>query len=234
MTTSAPIPHRRARDLRSSRSPRSRRAPDRWPRRSRRGVAVPLERLADSYRHDRLRQPRDGRTAMPEDPLSVAAMADDAAAGLAGARRALRPCGWLLRRPQSPRSWRCATRSSSAASCSRAPRWVPDPYLRSWGRFVRSLSRAARRASAPSSSGSSCGSTPPAHTTMGPLAQIIEEVLAFPSEQSTEDLQRSPRRVPRVTTRPIAWRRSPRRRWCSQVAGDPSQSPGSSAAPSPS
>jgi pimeloyl-ACP methyl ester carboxylesterase len=67
---------------------------------------------------------------------------------------------------------------------------TPDRYLRSWGRFVRWLAEAA-----PSERAFLEGFfldiyTPRAHND-GTVEQIIEDVLAFPHKQATEDMQRS-------------------------------------------
>ena len=101
-----------------------------------------LDGLADRYRLIAFDNRGAGRTAMPEDPLSVEAMADDAAAVL----RALDVSGahvagfsggskisqeLALRHPELVRSLVLQSTWS-----------VPDPYLRSWGLFVRSLRRA--------------------------------------------------------------------------------------------
>ena len=66
---------------------------------------------------------------------------------------------------------------------------APDPYLRSWGQFVRWLVEVA-----PSERAFLEGFfldiyTPRAHND-GTVDQIIEEALAFPHQQSTEDVQR--------------------------------------------
>ena len=57
-----------------------------------------LDGLADSYRLTAFDNRGAGRTAMPEGPVSVEAMADDAAARPARARHPLRPRRGLLRR----------------------------------------------------------------------------------------------------------------------------------------
>ena len=77
-----------------------------------------LDGLADRYRVTAFDNRGVGRTPLPDGPLSAATMADDAARCCA--RSTCRPSTspaspWEAR---SRRSWRCATRSSSAASCS--------------------------------------------------------------------------------------------------------------------
>ena len=66
---------------------------------------------------------------------------------------------------------------------------VPDPYFRSWGRFVHWLIEAAPSERAFLEWFYLWIYTPRAHND-GTVAQIIEEVLAFPHKQATEDLQR--------------------------------------------
>ena len=64
-----------------------------------------------------------------------------------------------------------------------------DAYLRSWAYFVAGSSRSLR-ASARSWRGSPLASTPRGAHNDGTVDQIIEEVLAFPHKQRTEDVQR--------------------------------------------
>jgi pimeloyl-ACP methyl ester carboxylesterase len=66
---------------------------------------------------------------------------------------------------------------------------VPDPYLRAWGRFVRWLVEVAPSERAFLEGFFLWIYTPRAHND-GTVDQIIEEVLAFPHKQRTEDLQR--------------------------------------------
>jgi pimeloyl-ACP methyl ester carboxylesterase len=148
-----------------------------------------LDGLADRYRLTAFDNRGAGRTPMPEGPVSVEAMADDAAAVL----RALdipsaRVAGFsggsiisqelALRHPDLVRS--LVLQST----------WpVMDPYLRSWLLFVRWLVEVA-----PSERAFLEGFfldiyTARAHND-GTVDQFIEEVLAFPHKQSTEDLQR--------------------------------------------
>ena len=65
---------------------------------------------------------------------------------------------------------------------------MPDPYFRSWGRFVHWLIEAAPSERAFLEWCYLWIYTPRAHND-GTVAQIIEEVLAFPHKQRTEDLQ---------------------------------------------
>ena len=66
---------------------------------------------------------------------------------------------------------------------------APNPYLRSWGRFVRWLVEGAPSERVFLEAFFLWIYTPRAHND-GTVDQIIEEVLAFPHKQSTEDLQR--------------------------------------------
>ena len=148
-----------------------------------------LDGLRDRYRMTAFDNRGAGRTAMPDGPATVEAMADDAAAVLdALAIRSAHVAGFsggsiisqelALRRPNLVRS--LVLQSTWAA---------PNHYLRSWGRFVRWLVEGA-----PSERGFLEAFflwiyTPRAHND-GTVAAIIEEVLAFPHKQSTEDLQR--------------------------------------------
>ena len=148
-----------------------------------------LDGLADRYRLTAFDNRGAGRTAMPESVVSVEAMADDAAAVLRALDvRAAHVTGFsggsviaqelALRHPQLVRS--LALQST----------WpMADPYLRSWARFVRWLVEVA-----PSERAFLEGFfldiyTVRAHND-GTVDQIIEEVLAFPHKQATEDLQR--------------------------------------------
>ena len=66
---------------------------------------------------------------------------------------------------------------------------VMDAYLRSWGRFVRWLIEAAPSERAFLEGFFLCIYTARAHND-GTVDQLIEEVLAFPHKQATEDVQR--------------------------------------------
>jgi len=148
-----------------------------------------LDGLVDRYRITAFDDRGAGRTAMPEGPVSVEAMADDAA----GVLRALDipsahvagfSCGSIigqelaLRHPELVRS--LVLQST----------WpVMDDYLRSWCLFVRWLVEVA-----PSERAFLEGFyldiyTARAHND-GTVARFIDEVLAFPYKQSAEDVQR--------------------------------------------
>jgi pimeloyl-ACP methyl ester carboxylesterase len=147
-----------------------------------------LDGLADRYRLIAFDNRGAGRTAMPEGPVSAEMMADDAAqvllalggtsahvAGFSGGSIIAQELA--LRHPEMVRS--LVLQST----------WpVPDTYLRSWILFVRWLVEFA-----PSERAFLEGFfldiyTARAHDD-GTVAQFIEEVLAFPHKQRTEDLQ---------------------------------------------
>jgi pimeloyl-ACP methyl ester carboxylesterase len=148
-----------------------------------------LDGLADRYRLTAFDNRGAGRTAMPEGPATAEAMADDAAgvlraldipsahvAGFSGGSIIAQELA--LRHPELVRS--LVLQST----------WpVPDPYLRRWMQFVHWLVEVA-----PSERAFLEGFlldiyTPRAHND-GTVDQIIEEVLAFPYKQRTEDVQR--------------------------------------------
>jgi pimeloyl-ACP methyl ester carboxylesterase len=149
-----------------------------------------LDGLADRYRLTAFDNRGAGRTPMPETPVTVEAMADDAAgvlraldvpaahvAGFSGGSKIAQELA--LRHPELVRS--LVLQSTWPA---------PDPYLYKWGQFVRWLGEVA-----PSERAFLEGFfldiyTPRAHND-GTVDQIIDEVLAFPHKQATEDLQRS-------------------------------------------
>jgi pimeloyl-ACP methyl ester carboxylesterase len=149
-----------------------------------------LDGLADRYRLTAFDNRGAGRTPMPETPVTVKDMADDAAgvlraldipsahvAGFSGGSKIAQELA--LRHPQLVRS--LVLQSTWPA---------PDPYLRKWGQFVRWLVEVA-----PSERAFLEGFyldiyTPRAHND-GTVDQIIDEVLAFPHKQATDDLQRS-------------------------------------------
>ena len=149
-----------------------------------------LDGLADRYRLTAFDNRGAGRTAMPEGrsrsrrwpttPPASCARSAFASAHVAGFSAAA----------SSPRSWRFATPTSSAASCCRAPgrRWTPASAR---GRlFVRWLVEVAPSERAFLEAFFLVIYTARAHND-GTVDQIIEEALAFPHKQATEDLQRS-------------------------------------------
>jgi pimeloyl-ACP methyl ester carboxylesterase len=149
-----------------------------------------LDGLADRYRLTAFDNRGAGRTPMPEGAVTVEAMADDAAgvlraldigsthvAGFSGGSLIAQELA--LHHPELVRS--LVLQSTWPA---------PDPYLRSWGLFVRWLVEAA-----PSERAFLEGFfldiyTPRAHND-GTVEQIIDDVLAFPHKQAPEDVQRS-------------------------------------------
>ncbi len=148
-----------------------------------------LDGLADRYRLTAFDNRGAGRTPMPEGPVSAEAMADDAAgvlraldissahvAGFSGGSVVAQELA--LRHPELVRT--LVLQST----------WpVMDSYFRSWLLFVRWLVEFA-----PSERAFLVGFfldiyTARAHND-GTVEQIIDEVLAFPHKQTTEDMQR--------------------------------------------
>jgi pimeloyl-ACP methyl ester carboxylesterase len=148
-----------------------------------------LDGLAGRYRLTAFDNRGAGRTPMPDGPLTVEAMADDAAgvlraldiasahvAGFSGGSIIAQELA--LRHPDLVRS--LVLQSTWPA---------PDRYLRAWGGFVRWLVEAA-----PSERAFLEGFfldiyTPRAHND-GTVDQIIEAALAFPHKQAPGDVQR--------------------------------------------
>lgn len=148
-----------------------------------------LEGLADRYRLTAFDNRGAGRTAMPDGPVSVADMADDAAgvlraldipashvAGFSGGSIIAQELA--LRHPELVRSLVLQSTWS-----------VPDPYLRSWGRFVRWLVGAAPGEREFLEWFFLFIYTPRAHND-GTVGRFIDEVLAFPYPQPAENVQR--------------------------------------------
>lgn len=148
-----------------------------------------LDGLADRYRLTAFDNRGAGRTAMPSGPVTVEAMADDAAevlraldipsahvAGFSGG--SIFSQELALRHPKLVRS--LVLQSTWA---------VMDSYLRSWLFFVRGLVEVAPSERAFLEWFFLDMYTARAHND-GTVAQFIEEVLAFPHKQSTEDVQR--------------------------------------------
>jgi len=147
-----------------------------------------LDGLADRYRLTAFDNRGAGRTAMPDGPVSVEAMADDAAgvlraldigpahvAGFSGGSIIAQELA--IRHPELVRSLVLQSTWS-----------VPDPYHRAWGRFVRWLAEVAPSERAFLEAFYLDIYTARAHNE-GVVDQFIDEVLAFPHKQSTEDMQ---------------------------------------------
>lgn len=148
-----------------------------------------LDGLADAYRLTAFDNRGAGRTASPGGPpLSVETMADDAAgvlqalsidsahvAGFSGGSVIAQELA--LRHPELVRS--LVLQST----------WpVMDPYLRTWANFMKWLITAAPDEKVFLEGLFLSVYTPRAHND-GTVSQIIEEVLAFPHKQSSEDLE---------------------------------------------
>jgi pimeloyl-ACP methyl ester carboxylesterase len=148
-----------------------------------------LDALADRYRLTAFDNRGAGRTAMPAEPASVAAMADDAAAVLRALEiESAHVAGFsggsiiaqelALRHPRLVRS--LVLQSTWTAF---------DPYLRSWASFVRWLVEAAPSERSFLESFFLCIYTARAHND-GTVEAIIDRALAFPHKQAPADLQR--------------------------------------------
>jgi 3-oxoadipate enol-lactonase len=148
-----------------------------------------LDGLADRYRLTAIDNRGAGRTAMPSEGATVAAMADDAAGvlralGVRSAHVAGFSGGSLigqelaLRHPDLVRS--LVLQSTWA---------VMDPYLRAWLRFVEWLLDNAPDERTFLESFYLDIYTARAHND-GTVAAFIDEVIAFPHKQSAEDVHR--------------------------------------------
>ena len=147
-----------------------------------------LDGLADRYRVIAFDNRGAGRTAMPEGPVSIGAMANDASAVLRAldvpsAHVAGFSGGSIIAQELAlhhPELVRSLVLQST---------WpVMDAYLRAWGRFVNRLLETAPSERAFLEDFFLWIYTARAHND-GTLDQFIEEVLAFPHKQSTEDVQ---------------------------------------------
>jgi pimeloyl-ACP methyl ester carboxylesterase len=148
-----------------------------------------LDGLRDRYRLTAFDNRGAGRTRMPDEPVTVETMADDAAAvldalGIASAHVAGFSAGSMfsqelaLRHPERVRS--LVLQSTWA---------VMDSYARTWVRFIQWLVEAAPSERAFLEDFFLWFYTPRAHND-GTVAAFIDEVLAFPYKQEPRDLQR--------------------------------------------
>lgn len=148
-----------------------------------------LDGLADRYRLTAFDNRGAGRTAMPDGPVTVEDMADDAAGvlhavGIPSAHVAGFSGGSLIAQELAMR------RPDLVRSLVLQSTWAhPDRYLRSWGEHVRRLVVTVPGEREFLESFFLSIYTPRAHND-GTVAAIVDEALAFPYKQSTEDLLR--------------------------------------------
>jgi 3-oxoadipate enol-lactonase len=148
-----------------------------------------LDGLADRYRLTAFDNRGAGRTAMPEGPTTVGAMADDAAdllraLGIPAAHVAGFSGGSII-------SQELALRHPGVVrSLVLQSTWLTlDPYFRRWGEFVRWLIEAAPGEREYLEWFFLDIYTPRAHND-GTVDAFIEEVLAFPHKQAPDDILR--------------------------------------------
>jgi 3-oxoadipate enol-lactonase len=147
-----------------------------------------LDGLADRYRLIAFDNRGAGRTAMPDGPVTVAAMADDAAGvldalGIRSAHVAGFSGGSIVAQELA------VCRPDLVGSLVLQSTWaVPDPYLLAWGLFVQWLVSAAPDERTFLECFFLDIYTARAHND-GTVTAFIDEVLAFPHKQATEDLQ---------------------------------------------
>jgi len=147
-----------------------------------------LDGLADRYRVTAFDNRGAGRTRMPEGPTTIEAMADDAAAVLlaldiGSAHIAGFSGGSIIAQELALRH------PGLVRSLVLQSTWpAPDPCLRAWMQFVRWLVEVA-----PSERAFLEGFFLDIYTARayndGTVAAIIDDVLAFPHKQATEDVQ---------------------------------------------
>jgi 3-oxoadipate enol-lactonase len=151
--------------------------------------AFQLDGLADRYRLTAFDNRGAGRTAMPDGPVTVAAMADDAAAvldgvGIASAHVAGFSGGSIVAQELAVR------RPDLVRSLVLQSTWpVPDVYFRRWLRFVQWLVAAVPDERTFLEYFFLDIYTARAHDD-GTVAGFVDDVLAFPHKQAPEDLQR--------------------------------------------
>ncbi|MGY1709784.1 alpha/beta fold hydrolase [Geodermatophilus sp. SYSU D00758] len=147
-----------------------------------------LDRLADRYRLTAFDTRGAGRTAMPDGPVTVAVLADDAAGlldalGIRSAHVAGFSGGSIVAQELAVR------RPDLVRSLVLQSTWpVPDVYFRTWLRFARWLVAAAPGERAFLEYFFLDIYTARAHDD-GTVAAFIDEVLAFPHKQAPGDLK---------------------------------------------